>query len=171
MIEEENMKTFSNSVCELLILKIKDLNANIVSLYRPPDTKVNEFVECLQVVEDYFKEKNLTEKIMIFGDFNFPHVKWNSYEDTVIPTISGAPKEEQIQFEKLLELTDSLFLEQLVVKPTRVNNTLDLIFTNDEDFINEISITKSGISDHNLITASLNKEYKQGENTTNLIQE
>ena len=171
MIEEENMKTFSNSVCELLILKIKDLNANIVSLYRPPDTKVNEFVECLQVVEDYFKEKNLTEKIMIFGDFNFPHVKWNSYEDTVIPTISGAPKEEQIQFEKLLELTDSLFLEQLVVKPTRVNNTLDLIFTNDEDFINEISITKSGISDHNLITASLNKEYKQGEDTTNLIQE
>ena len=171
MIEEENIKKFSNSTCELLILKVKELNIHIVSIYRPPKTKVNEFTECLQIIEDYFRNKTLMEKIVILGDLNFPHLKWNSYEDTVIPTISGGTTEDQIQAEKLLELTDSLFLEQLVVNPTRGNNILDLIFTNDENFISDISITKSGISDHNLITATLSEEFKQSKNTANVIEE
>ena len=98
-------------------------------------------------------------------------MKWESYENTVIPTISGGSTEDQIQAAKLIDLTDSLFLEQLVVKPTRENNVLDLIFTNDENFISDICISKTGISDPNLINASLSPEYKLSQSTANVIQE
>ena len=82
----------------------------------------------------------------------------------VIPNIeSGGPISEQIDAARLLELTESLFCQQTITKATRINNVLDLIFTNNEDLISDITISESGISDHKLITTNLNIESKEAQ--------
>ena len=164
IVDEKLMTKFSNGVCELLILKIKEINLSIVCVYRPPDTTQTEFSECINTIENYFKDKTLQENIIILGDFNLPHLKWNVCDTKVIPNIeSGGPISEQIDAARLLELTESLFCQQTITKATRINNVLDLIFTNNEDLISDITISDSGISDHKLITTNLNIESKEAQ--------
>lgn len=157
LIDEETVVKFSNDYCEALIIKLKDVNSHIVCVYRPPDTSSIKFNECIETINNYFKEKNLQENIIILGDYNFPHLKWNTYDDKIIPTIiSGSSVDNQLQASKLIDFTDSLFCEQLITSPTRGKNTLDLIFSNNEDLISDITISETEISDHNLITTELN---------------
>ena len=72
----------SNSVCESLVLKVKSLETILVSMYRPPDSSLEEFSEALgnvkvtidKAVENDPKMKNLLQ----VGDFNFPFVDWKN---------------------------------------------------------------------------------------------
>ena len=63
------------------------------------------------------------------------------------------------QAELLLDMTDSMFLNQKIYEPTRGNNILDLFFTNNSDAINTISAEKTIFSDHNLLR--INTNYKK----------
>jgi len=47
---------------------------------------------------------------------------------------------------------------QVIEGPTREENTLDLLFTNEVGIIAEVEVNKSGISDHNRI--EINKNYR-----------
>ena len=99
---------------------------------------------------------------MLLGDFNFPFLKWKQHDDIIIPCVqSGGKLDQQHQAECLLELTNNLFLEQTIINPTRNDNVLDLIFTNDENLINISEITDTAISDHRLITATLNINFNK----------
>ena len=158
-INEPKIKRFSNSTCELLILEAVDLNLHIISIYRPPDTTSEKFHPCLNEIEQYLKSVASTENIVLCGDLNFPFVKWKNIEGFVIHNIvSGGTKDEQNQAQSLLNVTDSFFLSQLITEPTRVNNTIDLVFTNNPDLLTNICIHKVShhISDHNEIVANLN---------------
>ena len=63
----------------------------------------------------------------------------------------------KIQANKLLSLTDDLFLQQLIYQPTRNENILDLMFTNITDDLFDCNTTKyKTLSDHNLIEIKLN---------------
>ena len=46
---------------------------------------------------------------------------------------------------------DSFFLKQVVTKPTRGSNILDLVFCHD-DLIDSIDIVKTSLSDHCILT-------------------
>ena len=54
-INDSTIVTFSNSVCELLIIKIENMNLHIVCIYRPPDTTSAEFQPCLDKIRTYLK--------------------------------------------------------------------------------------------------------------------
>ena len=59
----------------------------------------------------------------------------------------------------LLSFADDFFLVQKVNKPTRNNNILDLIFTNNHQLMNNTSIIcNSRLSDHYLVKFNLNYE-------------
>ena len=108
-------------------------------------------------MKEYFTDETLHDQIIVLGDFNFPHLKWKYYDDVVIAnTQTGGTIDHQQQAENLLELTSDLFLEQKIVTPTRENNVLDLLFTNDEDLIKITNTADTFISDHRMITASIN---------------
>ena len=73
---------------------------------------------------------------MILGDFNFPFLSWIEAEDSVIYHIkSGAKIDEKLRAEKLLNLTNKYFMNQIITQPTRNTNTLDLIFLNNTELI------------------------------------
>ena len=68
----------SNSVCETLILKVKSLETILISMYRPPDSSLEEFSEALGNVKDTIdkaveKDPKLTNILQV-GDYNFPFV-------------------------------------------------------------------------------------------------
>ena len=158
-IRESKIKRFSNSTCELLILEVEDLNLHIVTIYRPPDTTCDKFQPCLSEVEQYLKQISSSGNIMLLGDFNFPFLKWKEVEDSVIYSIvSGSTKDEQNQAQALLNIADYFFLSQVITEPTRLENTIDLVFTNNPDLLTNINIQKVSkhLSDHNEIIANLN---------------
>ncbi len=72
--------------------------------------------------------------MIITGDFNLPTSEAYSY------------------FEHIIHANE---LTQLVTLPTRLNNILDLIFTNNKGFISEVKVEDLHISDHRMISAKL----------------
>ena len=142
---------FSNSVCESLVIKIPSKNTVICAFYRPPDCYPNEFKEAIIQVSDILKVHEDCD-IILTGDFNFPEIDWS------IP-LQRKFNQNNNQINTLLNLSDELFLQQLVTKPTRNNNILDLVFTNIID--SPLDCTTSffkPFSDHNLVKLILSKD-------------
>ena len=92
--------------------------------------------------------------IVLAGDFNMPHVSWNSPEKT-----SGGNENT------FVELLHDHFLEQLNIAPTRGNNTLDLVLTNIPNKVKICEIlspTQAELfTDHNIIVFELSMCHNQ----------
>ncbi len=58
---------------------------------------------------------------------------------------------------------------QIIEEPTREENTLDLIFTNEMSLITKIEVNKTNYSDHNIIEVSTN--YTTTEHDINLVKD
>ena len=78
-------------------------------------------------------------RVLITGDFNFHFIEWKRNEmsectwrkkTTVHWTIN-----QQKLFEKLIEVIDKHPLVQMIDEPTRDENKLDLMFTNNPEII------------------------------------
>merc|ERR1712240_774515 len=70
--------------------------------------------------------------------------------------------DQQKQFNKLLEVTDKHHLVQMIEEPTREENTLEMIFTNNPEIITQLDISKTIVSDHNIIEVTTNlKDYNE----------
>ena len=74
-------------------------------------------------------------------------------------TVMSSEKE---QGKALLEWTEKNFMEQKVTTATRKDNILDLVFTNNENFVlNHEIIINSRLSDHNTVKINLNTEKEE----------
>ena len=74
----------------------------------------------------------------MLGDFNFPGMNWST------------PHHSCPAATPLISLADSLFVNQQVNEPTRLENILDLIFGPD-DLFTSMTVTILYISDHSII--------------------
>ena len=86
-----------------------------------------------------------TNNVIVAGDFNAPDLKWNDLESTNCSFNS----------EQLLEIIDEHGLTQLVKEPTRDDNILDLVLTNNVNIINNVRVNP-GISDHDMVLFEVN---------------
>ena len=143
--------TYLNSVCELpilrihkplLILRIHKPALIIFILYRPPPScpaeTFNDIISRSQAL--ILSMPSPLPNIIMLGDFNFPDIDWTNPDFSCPYAIP------------LISLSDSLFLNQQVLKPTRKYNILDLIFSTN-DFVYFIYVTDSVLSDHRIITS------------------
>ena len=89
---------------------------------------------------------------LLMGDFNFPEIDWNT---EICETSKNHPAA------KFLKATKDAFLIQNQKLPTRYRkgqkeNVIDLVFTNSEDMLNEISVIPGlGKSDHHCLIIEL----------------
>ena len=98
---------YSNSACDLLIIKINHPSLIVILIYRPPSCTTNEFNDIIVKVNQFiFSLSSPLPNIIILGDFNLPGVDWLS------PNMSSMTT-------PLVDLCDYLFLNQQVHKPTR----------------------------------------------------
>ena len=154
--------SYSNTICEVLIVKLHEKNCIVCIIYRPPSCKSADFLPILDKVNDKLKDHTESD-LIICGDFNFTHADWSDPECRKTSAVLG---DDKIQLNKLLNLTDDYFLQQLITKPTRNQNTLDLMFTNitDSPFDCTISEYKT-LSDHNVIDLKLNHDQPTPDKT------
>lgn len=157
-----SVSTFSNGYCEGLALKLEEGNTAIVCMYRPPGTSTTNFNDIIEWMNDWLnKFTDDSTNSLVFGDFNFPYLKWDVCDvegtNVLVPsTKGGAPRSVQEQGYQLLATMDSLFFTQRVSECTRKGkNTLDLIFTNSDIFGHPL-ITPNGISDHDTLEWTIN---------------
>ena len=112
---------------EILTVLISTSNPFIISVvYIPPNSSDTNH----ELLHSYLTNLvNESSPIILLGDFNLPDVNWATYS-------GSSPKSN-----KFCDLLFQLNLFQLVDEPTHnQGNTLDLIITNNEDIVYNISI-------------------------------
>ena len=145
-------------------VEIKELQTINLVVYRPPDTKRAEFKVIIDALKSILNEMdNQKYTIILSGDFNFRFVEWNRNQSGACSHRykQGTSKEEKDQFLDLMEVCDDQCLVQIIEEPTRGENTLDLIFTNEVSLINDIEVNKSNKSDHCRVEISTNFIIKE----------
>ena len=88
---------------------------------------------------------------MIMGDFNIGEMDWKANMGN-----SGRGQE-------LLDLVGNCFLTQVVTKPTRGNNILDLVLFSDPEMVEDIDVKCPVVnSDHSVVEFKIVKKRGGG---------
>ncbi len=144
-INYELCLSYSNSVCDVLVIKSMNPDLLLVNIYRPPNASLADFNDVMSRTIDCCQKFTVPLiNIVIVGDFNFPHIDWSAISETHCRHIG-----------KLSDDVNLFFLKQYVALPTRKDNILDLVFSND-DIIQNIDSIPTYISDHNVLHAQTN---------------
>ena len=138
------MKTETVTNVDTVYIEIKGKSNKIIIglIYRPPRQQI-EFDHALS--ESIFETSCRCETV-IMGDFNLPVTRW------------GDPYNSHTGRDLYTNLLES-DLHQLVKKPTRENNILDLILATTENLVNEVNVGPIfSSSDHRIVTFNIKLE-------------
>ena len=133
----------------------------VAVVYRSPNGTEEE-ADKLNELMNHVALKHKNNKMVIVGDFNFPEVDWNNEESS---------KNDQHKSTRFLTCVQSNYMTQLVTAPTHYrgsqNPTLvDLILTNEEEFVNDIkTYPPLGKSHHLLLSFRIEAYHKQVEDS------
>jgi hypothetical protein len=134
--DDLSVQLFPESVwCEL---EFKGEKTLLGVCYRPPDslTVNNEAMYSLI-------NKVGRENVVIMGDFNFPELSWGHKSST-------------LHEHPFITCINENFLEQMVDKPTRGENILDLVLCSDISFVQNLKVGEPfATSDHQIIRFDL----------------
>ena len=83
----------SGSVCELFVVHVHQLDTVTCLVYRPPNTRIEEFSDLLQSLDHTLSQLTApTPIIILMGDFNLPKScisrTWSD-EGTLVPSVAG----------------------------------------------------------------------------------
>ena len=117
-------------------------NLLIGSYYRAPSSSIDSIHE-LEESLSKLPPRTVSKNIILGGDFNAPDVNWD------IPSVNPGTKNKTLQ-EQLITVTTQHELHQIQDKPTRGENILDLLFTNNPSLIKYTDVVP-GISDHEIV--------------------
>ena len=153
---------FSNSQCEVVMVGLRCMGCIISVVYRPPNCSYNKFKETIDKIDQAIEQTMATvskyQDNIIMGDFNFPSNDWSNNE---YPT-SESQESQQVRI--LMDLIEKRFMTNIVDKPTRHENILDLIFTSNDKIVNNYDIIKTDLTDHDMVFADLNTTKSTNEN-------
>ena len=137
-----------NGVVEWTCLHIPMIEAVFINVYRPPTCGEAFFKDAMENISSAIDQLDgPMPTVIMCGDFNMPFINWESC------SIVGSTREMQRQAEVLLEFKSTYCLHQIVTEPTRANNILDLLLTNNPDIIWKVEIDDTVLSDHRLLRA------------------
>jgi hypothetical protein len=153
----------------------KGPNITVGAYYRPPKGDLETLEHFGSIINSVSRTTEGT--IILGGDFNLPGVDWQSMSckhQAATPALSKC----------LLDIAQDNSLEQIVDEPTRGDNTLDLVFTNNATLINNAQSMPplSPQADHNTVFVDMNikpkvcrqpprKVYKYNKGDWNTIKE
>ena len=161
----EVLCAYSNGVCELLIVKVYQLDTIVVVVYRPPDTCLGEFKPILNKIDKVLQNLPApSPNITLMGDLNFPSsaVTWQMADGGVLPRVGGHRvtqqgdgKQVRQQAANLCDLALKYSLTQQVAEPTREKEILDLIWSSNPDLVSSIQVdTFKDTTDHSVVSAT-----------------
>ena len=132
--------------------QIKTINAILVTIYRPPNAPEQSFNRLMKSIQSYIEENtgdNQQSDIFLTGDFNFPNIHW--------PISNSFPPNQKVNdsAKHLIKFMEENLLNQLIDKPTRGNNILELFITNNDHIISNIQSIETPLSDHNIVKINM----------------
>ena len=138
--------SFDDGVCSSVVCLSSTNKCILVALYRPPTAPPESFNKLIKFIDAFLTKYNTNNnhKTFIFGDFNFPGVRWDNGTNFTCP---NAPQ----SFSKFCSFINKFFLTQTVNENTRQGNILDLFLTDDSKLIPLIQIENTPLSDHNIL--------------------
>ena len=163
--------SFDNGVCGLLVVMIHQLKTAVAVIYRPPDTRMDEFSELLEKLDSCLSALPApTPSITVMGDLNFTKQvltlsrgegEDDSDSSDLVPIVSNhrdavtaGGKQDRLQASRLCDLAIRHCLMQQVDQITHGTEILDLIFTNNSDLISTVAVESwPSFSDHKLVIA------------------
>ena len=138
--------------CELLWVQIDLTGAkslHIGAFYRPPDSDVTTLENLNQSLQRLTHRTN--GNIWLGGDFNAPHINWPLLEVTPL-----AGTKRQI-YQRLIDISLHHNIEQIIDKPTRGDNILDLFLTNNTSALQTFeTLPPIGKADHDIVYIEIN---------------
>ena len=140
---------------EAIYIKVQTTSSKpliIGSLYRPPSSDTTYMEEMCNTISTLFST-NKSAIIWLGGDLNLPDINWKSV------SIEGSRYNTSIN-ETFLETIKECGLEQKIMFPTRMNNTLDLYLTNRPSLVNRCE-SLPGLSDHDIAFIDSNVSAKR----------
>ena len=148
--------TFSNKYCECAMAYNKDNNMVIIAAYKPPDATSAQLKECLDKI-NAFKAKHEDASIIMMGDMNLKFINWST-ETIEKPAgiTQSISAEERRASNIMLDFVNENLLVQVVKENTRKEKSLlDIILTDDDGFIFDVTVEKTTLSDHDQVTCQL----------------
>ena len=175
-LEANLLSEISHEKCEMIAIKIPDIQTVNIVIYRPPKTKLQEFEHILNKIKEIFNNLEKPDPtIILSGDMNFPFIKWKRMSNNncawEYKANANATADDKLQFEKLMDICNNQCLLQIIEEPTREENTLDLIYTNETSLATMIEVNKTKLSDHNLIEISTNYKINQQPQNDEMIKD
>ena len=161
------------SVCEMLVVKVHQLDTVVCVVYRPPDTRLEEFAGLLQCLDSTLSAlPTPTPTVIVMGDMNLPQacISWRRSEDgLLVPIVAGhregetaGGKQDRLQAQQLIDLASKHCLLQEVENPTHAVEILDLVFTNNCELLSSIVLENwDTFTDHRLVIAHTSYQYRQ----------
>ena len=162
-LEAQNISQISKSNCEMVAVRIPEMNLVVITVYRPPSAKKDDFKVIIEEIDKIMQNLEKPEpNILINGDFNFSFIEWEKIDGMACrPKMKmdyPAPKEAKEQYEELETLCGGMV--QVIDKPTREGNILELLYTNEIEMIAEVETHKARLSDHNKVIIQTEYEIK-----------
>ncbi|KAI8479428.1 hypothetical protein Bbelb_428470 [Branchiostoma belcheri] len=142
------METSLDRNCEIVWAKVKlrgKRDLLIGSYYRPHEGLEDSLREMAESARLACQSSNAI--VVLGGDFNLPDWNW---EENVLKPGSSYPNIHR----QFMDIISDLGMEQIVEKPTRGENTLDIIVTNHPSLFPRVEIVP-GLSDHDIPYAEL----------------
>lgn len=129
--------------CEIEWVKIKLRNNKdlYVSAFYMPHRNLTDIENLTSSLEKLNSGRQ--KHIILAGDFNCPDIDWKNL------SVNTDATDKEVQ-QNLIDTTSEHGLNQIHDKPTRDDNILDLVFTNNPPLIKS-SRNAPGISDHDII--------------------
>ena len=137
-------------VCNVKLNKNDNFIFGII--YRSPNCTEDESTNVNKLIS-LISDKHCKEQVTIVGDFNYRDINWKD---------DKCDKAENHKASKFLECIHKNYLHQLILEPTHHRGTqtpslIDLILTNDSEFIQDIEFHPPvGKSHHSVICFNLN---------------
>ena len=146
-----NVETYDDGTCEALTCFIENINHLVAVLYRAPDAPYTCFQKIMHMIQSYITQyKHQGTKLYITGDFNQPNISWHERRCNKPGALDVTNA-----IKKTIEVMSENFLTQIVRKPTRMGNILDIVLTNAEYDVIQVSSSETQLSDHNLVKVTL----------------
>ena len=145
-----NQVAVEDSQHNMVAVYIESLHTLISVVYRPPSSDDESFIDLmdkLQRMIDFHGEGTAAPDLYILGDFNLPLFDWTC------GTMPNSPPNKAYQ--RVMDLVEKNFLIQMAEEPTRLNHTLDLIFTNRTHYVMEVNTEETQLSDHRMVECLL----------------
>ena len=157
------------------MVHIHQLDTVVCLVYRPPDTRLEEFTGLLQNLDNTLSQlSSPTPTVILMGDFNLPKscISWRwSEEGIVVPLVAGhregetvGGKQDRLLANQLIDLSSKYCLLQEIDRLTHAVELLDLVFTNNCDLVSSTVVEDwPSFTDHRLVTCLSTYNYRKQE--------